>query len=85
MKKVTIAIIRQGSGFDFNRYIDRTFRTDDAALKYMQGRNAECVRIEGTWRKGDKLPLVGNGKGPRIEHFDAYYTTRYNGLLAEGN
>ena len=84
-KDVTLAIIRQGSGFDFNTYVDRVFKTDDAAFKVLEKGNYHCVRIEGKWKKGDKLPMVGNSNRPRMESIDAYYTTGYKGLLSEGS
>ena len=53
----TIAEIRHGHGLDFRRYVARTFRTADAAHRYLNnlGRPATVVIIERSVRAGDAI------------------------------
>lgn len=56
-KDETIAVVRSGTGMDFNRYVDRVFRSDDAAFKWLnrQSRNHIVLRLPGRYSVGDVI------------------------------
>jgi hypothetical protein len=60
MTDETICILRNGSGFDFNRYVQRTFRDAETAHKYVNNldRNVMLVSIPGRWKAGAAVPLT---------------------------
>lgn len=55
----TIVVVREGAGMDFNRYVDRVFKTKEAAWKWRnaQPRNHTIRRLDGRWKVGQTIPL----------------------------
>ncbi len=58
----TICLLRRGSGMDFDRYVEWTFKTADAAYRFQnnQTRNVSVVVLPGTWRTGQRVPTGPN-------------------------
>jgi hypothetical protein len=59
-ERETVCILRNGSGLDFNRYVQRVFRSEEAAHKYVNrlDHNVMLARIPGTWKVGATVPLT---------------------------
>lgn len=55
----TVALVRDGRGMDFNRYVERVFRDKQSAHKWAntQYRNVNIVVLEDTFRKGQAIPM----------------------------
>lgn len=55
----TICAVRNGGGFDLSRYVERTFKTRQAAWKWQNSlaRNVTVRLIPGRWVKGAAIPL----------------------------
>jgi hypothetical protein len=56
----TLCLIRNGRGMDFTRYVERTFRMEEAAWKWRntQYRNVTILKVPGKVRKGDSIPFT---------------------------
>ena len=57
MQTETIAMVRQGRGMDFDRYVARVFRSAETAHKYQNGldHNVTIVRLPGKWTTGQRV------------------------------
>lgn len=60
----TIALLRNGAGLDFDRYVVRTFATADTAHRFAnrQSRNVVIVHLDGRWKAGDRVPWRTSGR-----------------------
>jgi hypothetical protein len=55
----TIALLRNGRGMDFDRYVERVFKSAETAHKYQnaQSRNVTIRRLDGRFKVGDRVPF----------------------------
>jgi hypothetical protein len=55
----TIAATREGRGMDFDRYVERVFRSELTAHKWQnaQYRNVTLRIYEGKFKTGDRIPV----------------------------